>query len=139
MPLNRDQPPEPDARSSAPPVPSGRQYAHSIVSDLSQRSRPVTPQNGMNTQSARQETVDPNVPDGGRRFSLDVDRSDLAQPIAKGFKIPVRDTMQKPQVVKPQQSAPPRFYQSANAKPDKQENLRASTGGAKSRVGWSLG
>lgn len=130
MPLNRDQTLEPNlnARNFAPSAPPERQRTHSIAgSDLSFRSRPSTPQAGMNNQSARRDYVNPpKNPEGGRKFQLDEEM----QPAANVYKMPVADTMQGHKSGKSQHSTSGRFQNNI----PKQESLRASTGTAKSRV-----
>lgn len=131
MPLTRDQQPESNVKNSVPPATTGHQYTQSIVSDLSLRSRPTTPQNGMNTTSVRREPANLNVPDGVRRYQLDTDGLGAAQPSIQSFKLPAVNTMQKHQFGKSEQAVPARF-QAHNAR---QENLRASTGTTKNKVG----
>lgn len=131
MPLTRDQKPESNLRNAVSPAPTGRQYAHSILSDLSHRSRPTTPQNEMDTTSVRRESANPSVSDGGRKHQLDEDGLGVAQSSMKNFKLPAVNTMQKPQFRKSEQSGSTRF-QGHNPR---QDTLRASTGMTKTRVG----
>lgn len=134
MPLNRDQQLEPNVINTVPPAPTGYQYTHSIISDLSYRSRPTTPQNGMNTTSVRREPANPSVSDDGRRYSLNEDGRGVVKPPAHIYKLPAVNTMQKSQFGKSEQLVSTRF-QASNPR---QENLRASTGTTKTRVGLPL-
>lgn len=84
----------------------------------------------MNKQSASRDNVKPKVPDGSRKYQLDEDEPGLTQPAAIVYKMPVADTMQTHKGGKPQHSVSARFQHNV----PKQENLRASTGTAKSRV-----